>query len=127
MAILKSHHWHLVLASGGFTFFADYVKQLASLDEAHSNELEIIDGKLSGRVIGRVVDGEEKARILLQAVESQGVHTQQSIAMGDGANDLIMMAKAGLSLAYHAKPMVSAQADSAIRYCGFEGLLYALC
>ncbi|WP_371195784.1 phosphoserine phosphatase SerB [Glaciecola sp. SC05] len=126
MNILKQAGWKLGVASGGFTFFANHVKQLSHLDAAHSNELEVVDGKLTGKVLGKVVDGEEKARYLCLLAETFGISNAQTVAMGDGANDLVMMAKAGTSVAYHAKPAVSAVADIAIRFGGFEGLLFAL-
>ena len=126
MHILKQANWRLAVASGGFTFFADYVKQVASLDEAFSNQLAVENGMLTGEVVGKVVDGNEKARILLSLAEQYGIEQKQCVAIGDGANDLLMMQEAGTAIAYHAKPSVSDAADSAIRYCGFEGLLYAL-
>jgi phosphoserine phosphatase len=126
MRILKKANWRLALASGGFTFFADYVKKIADLDAAFSNQLDIDKGMLSGKVLGKVVDAEEKARILLDLASSYHITKSQTVAVGDGANDLIMMDEAGLSIAFHAKPAVSQAADVAIRYCGFEGVLFSL-
>jgi phosphoserine phosphatase len=126
MHILKQANWHLAIASGGFTFFADYVKGVAQLDAAFSNQLEVKDGILTGKVIGDVVDGAEKARILTHLSKEHGVAQTQCVAIGDGANDLIMMEKAGSSIAYHAKASVAKAADNAIRFCGFEGVLFSL-
>ncbi|WP_395340985.1 phosphoserine phosphatase SerB [Ningiella sp. W23] len=126
MLILKAFGWRLIIASGGFTFFANYVKQSADLDDAFSNDLEIVDGTLTGKVKGKVVDGQEKANILLHCKQKFKISEMQTVAIGDGANDLMMMAKAGTSVAFRAKATVEEKADSAIFHCGFEGLLYAL-
>jgi len=126
MRILKEANWTLALASGGFTFFADYIKHSLELDAAFSNQLEIIDGVLTGKVLGDVVDAKQKAQILLTLLNGSNIDAQQVIAIGDGANDLLMMEQAASSIAYHAKPAVAQAADTAINICGFEGLLYAL-
>ncbi|MFC3122110.1 phosphoserine phosphatase SerB [Agaribacter flavus] len=126
MQELKKHGWYLAIASGGFTYFADYVKALAGLNEAHSNVLEIDKGLLTGKVIGDIVDGEKKAQVLKQLQSSQNIAAHQTVAMGDGANDLIMMAAADLGVAYHAKPKVQEQAHVAINTGSFESLLYIL-
>lgn len=115
-----------LLVSGGFTFFADRVKARLGMDHAKSNELEIEDGRLTGRVIGDIVDGEEKKRQLLAMCERIGCSPLQAIAVGDGANDLPMMGAAGLSVAYHAKPAVRAQAMVAINEGGLDRLLEVL-
>lgn len=126
MKILKAANWKLAIASGGFTFFADYVKQLAQLDAAYSNLLDVQDGRLTGRLIGKVVDANEKARVLLLLAETFAIPKAQTLAMGDGANDVNMMEQAGTSVAYHAKPVISSNADVVIRYGGFESLLFSL-
>ncbi|WP_246840646.1 phosphoserine phosphatase SerB [Lacimicrobium sp. SS2-24] len=126
VTVLKQHGWKVALVSGGFTFFADYLKQRLGLDFARANELEIIDGKLSGQVQGDIVDGAVKASTLEQLAQRYGIEQQQTIAMGDGANDLQMMARAGLGVAYKAKPVVLQQADAAIRFGGLDELLYLL-
>ena len=121
----------VLLVSGGFTFFADRVKERLNIDFARSNLLEIIDGKLTGRLImqswGEICDGEEKRNTLLATCESLGITPKQTIAMGDGANDLPMMRlctdAGGLSVAYHAKPKVRAQAMVAINSGGLDRLL----
>ncbi|WKB53148.1 phosphoserine phosphatase SerB [Eleftheria terrae] len=115
-----------LLVSGGFTFFADRVKARLGMDHAKSNELEIEDGRLTGRVIGDIVDGEEKKRQLLAMCERIGCSPLQAIAVGDGANDLPMMGAAGLSVAYRAKPAVRAQAMVAINEGGLDRLLEVL-
>lgn len=116
-----------LLVSGGFTFFADRVGDRLRLDFARANVLELQDGVLTGRMVdqpwGDICDGAEKRRMLLQTCEQLGIAPSQSIAMGDGANDLPMMGAAGLSVAYHAKPAVRAQAMVAIDQGGLDRLL----
>lgn len=112
-----------LLVSGGFTYFADRVKERLGMDVARSNELEIADGRLTGRVLGDIVDGEEKKRQLLALCEQVGCSPLEAIAVGDGANDLPMMGSAGLSVAYHAKPKVREQAMVAINEGGLDRLL----
>ena len=112
-----------LLVSGGFTFFTDRIKAKLGLDYSHSNVLEIADGKLTGRVIGTVVDAEEKKRTVERICAELGIDTAQAIVMGDGANDLRMMSIAGLSVAFRAKPLVRAQADVALNFVGLDGIL----
>ncbi|KAB0580928.1 phosphoserine phosphatase SerB [Ideonella dechloratans] len=119
-----------LLVSGGFTFFTDRVKDRLKLDFARSNVLEIEGDTLTGRMVdqawGDIVDGEEKRRTLLQTCEQLGIAPGQAIAVGDGANDLPMMGVAGLSVAYHAKPAVRAQAKVSIEQGGMDRLLELL-
>jgi len=119
-----------LLVSGGFTFFTDRVKDRLKLDFARSNVLEIEGDSLTGRMVdqawGDIVDGEEKRRTLLQTCEQLGIAPAQAIAVGDGANDLPMMGVAGLSVAYHAKPAVRAQAKVSIEQGGMDRLLELL-
>jgi len=121
---------HTLLVSGGFTFFAERVKARLGLDELRANVLEIDGGRLTGRMVdqpwGDVCDGAEKRRALLQACERLGIAPGQAIAVGDGANDLPMMAAAGLSIAFHAKPAVRAQAAVAITEGGLDRALDVL-
>ena len=121
---------HTLLVSGGFTFFAERVKARLGLDELRANVLEIDGGRLTGRMVdqpwGDVCDGAEKRRALLQACERLGIAPGQAIAVGDGANDLPMMAAAGLSIAFHAKPAVRAQAAIAITEGGLDRALDVL-
>lgn len=112
-----------LLVSGGFTYFTDRMKQRLQLDYTHSNQLEIIDGKLTGKVIGGIVDGEEKKLTVERVCQEMGISPQQTIVMGDGANDLKMMSIAGLSVAFRAKPVVRAQADIALNFVGLDGIL----
>lgn len=119
-----------LLVSGGFTFFADRVKAGLGMDFARANRLEIADGHLTGRLIeqcwGDICDGAEKRRTLLEVASLLGIEPSQAIAVGDGANDLPMMGAAGLSVAYHAKPAVRAQAKVAINSGGLDRLLEVL-
>ena len=112
-----------LLVSGGFTFFTDRIKERLGLDYAHSNRLEIEDGKLTGRVVGGIVDAEEKKNTVLRVCREIGASPAQAIVMGDGANDLAMMGVAGLSVAFRAKPVVRAQADVALNFTGLDGIL----
>ena len=112
-----------LLVSGGFTFFADRVRERLGMHEAHSNTLEIEGGLLTGRVLGDIVDGEAKKQHLLRLCERIGCDPRQSIAVGDGANDLLMMGVAGLSVAYHAKPKVREQAMVSIQAGGLDRVL----
>ncbi len=123
---LKHHGWKVAIASGGFTYFADHLKQLLSLDAAYANVLEIIDGKLTGKVLGNVVDAQVKANSLLELQQTYQIPGEQTVAMGDGANDLTMMAAAYLGVAFHAKPIVLTQADSTINHQGLDCLLHWL-
>ncbi|KXI28567.1 phosphoserine phosphatase SerB [Paraglaciecola hydrolytica] len=124
--VLKQHNWKLAIASGGFTYFADYLAERLDLDAAVANKLEIVDGKLTGKVNGGIVDAQVKAQTLLALAEQWAIPHRQTIAMGDGANDLVMMAAASLGVALHAKPIVRQQADISIRRGGLDALLWVL-
>jgi phosphoserine phosphatase len=113
-----------VLVSGGFTFFTDRLRQQLTFDVARANELEIKDDKLTGRVIGPIIDASEKRHTLEMQAQALGVPTSAAIVMGDGANDLEMMSVAGLSVAFRAKPIVRAQADVALNFVGLDGVLF---
>ena len=115
-----------LLVSGGFTFFTERLKQRVGLDYAHANVLEIVDGKLTGHVLGDVLDAQGKADWLNRIRAELGLSSQQVVAIGDGANDLKMMAAAGIGIAYHAKPVVRAQATYAISHTGLDGVLNLL-
>ena len=123
MAAARAAGLRTLLVSGGFPYFADRVQQRLGMDVARSNELEIDHGRLTGRVVGDIVDGEEKRRQLLALCERVGCSPLEAIAVGDGANDLPMMSAAGLSVAYHAKPKVREQAMVAINEGGLDRLL----
>ncbi|WP_296447052.1 phosphoserine phosphatase SerB [Rhodoferax sp. UBA5149] len=130
VAACKQAGMKVLLVSGGFTFFADRVRDRLGIDFTRSNMLEIQDGVLTGRMLdqawGDICDGAEKRKMLLQTCEQLGISPRQAIAMGDGANDLPMMGEAGLSVAYHAKPKVREQAMVAINSGGLDRLLEVL-
>jgi phosphoserine phosphatase len=112
-----------LLVSGGFTFFTDRMKTRLGLNYTHSNLLEVVDGKLTGRVVGGIVDADEKKNTVERVCAELGISPKQAIVMGDGANDLKMMGISGLSVAFRAKPVVRAQADVALNFVGLDGIL----
>lgn len=124
LAALKQHGVRTLLVSGGFVFFTERLKQRLGLDYAHANTLEIVEGKLTGKVLGHILDAQGKAEWLVQIRNELELRPEQVIAMGDGANDLKMMMQAGVSIAYHAKPVVRAQASYAFNYVGLDGLVH---
>ena len=123
---LKKYDWKVAIASGGFTYFADHLKEMLTLDDAVANTLEIVDGKLTGKVLGQVVDAQVKADTLNALAEKYAIPASQTVAMGDGANDLVMMAAANLGVAFRAKPIVQAKADSTLNQSGLEGMIHWL-
>lgn len=123
LAAVKAAGLKTLLVSGGFTFFTDRMKHRLALDYTHSNVLEIDQGKLTGKVIGGIVDADEKKRTVERICNELGIATNQSIVMGDGANDLKMMSISGMSVAFRAKPIVRAQADVALNFVGLDGIL----
>lgn len=123
---LQKYGWKTAIASGGFTYFADYLKALLQLDFAASNQFDIEDGKLTGLVKGDVVDAQYKAKTLQRLLEEYGLDSQHSIAIGDGANDLAMMNVAGLGVAFHAKPKVQQQAQIVVNFADLTALLCLL-
>ena len=126
IAACKANHIKTMVISGGFTFFANHVKAILGLDYAVSNTLEVMDGKLTGNILGDIVDADRKAQELLKLRDELGLKPNQTIAIGDGANDLKMMAAAAVGIAYHAKPVVQQQAMYAINNTGLEGAIYLL-
>ena len=126
IAACKKNNITTLLVSGGFNFFADRVKAMLGLDYAVANSLEIIDGKLTGYILGNIVDAQTKANELTQLRDRLGLTTAQTIAIGDGANDLKMMSAAGIGIAYHAKPVVQAQATYALNHVGLDGAINLL-
>ncbi|POZ63740.1 phosphoserine phosphatase SerB [Chromobacterium alticapitis] len=111
-----------LLVSGGFTYFTDRLKDELGLDYAYANQLEAVDGILTGRVSGGIVDAETKKRLLIETRERLDLRPEQVLAVGDGANDLPMLREAGVGIAYHAKPRVSAEADIAIEHGGLDAI-----
>ena len=123
---LKALGYHTILVSGGFTYFADYVAERLGIDEVHANFLDIEEGEVTGHIQLPIVNGDKKAAIVQQTAERLGIEMTQVVCVGDGANDLPMMALADLGVAYNAKPIVQARADAAVNVTGLEGVLYAL-
>jgi phosphoserine phosphatase len=123
---LKEHGIKTLLVSGGFVFFTERLKARLGLDYTHANTLEVANGKLTGKVTGKVFDAQGKADWLVKTRDESKLKPGQVIAMGDGANDLKMMAQAGISIAYHAKPLVREQASYALNFVGLDGLVNLL-
>jgi phosphoserine phosphatase len=124
MQVLKRAGFKTAILSGGFTYFGNYLKQKFGIDYVYANELEIVDGKLTGRFIGDVVDGKRKAELLRIIAQVENINIAQTIAVGDGANDLPMLSTAGLGIAFHAKPKVKQTARQSISTIGLDGVLY---
>ena len=126
MYVLKKYGYKIAILSGGFTYFGQYLQKKYGVDYVYANELEIVDGKLTGRYLGDVVDGKRKAELLRLIAQVEKVDIAQTIAVGDGANDLPMLGIAGLGIAFHAKPKVVANAKQSINTIGLDGVLYFL-
>ena len=126
MYVLKKYGYKIAILSGGFTYFGQYLQKKYGIDYVYANELEIVDGKLTGRYLGDVVDGKRKAELLRLIAQVEKVDIAQTIAVGDGANDLPMLGIAGLGIAFHAKPKVVANAKQSINTIGLDGVLYFL-
>ena len=126
MYVLKRYGYKIAILSGGFTYFGNYLKNKFGIDYVYANELEIVDGKLTGRYVGEIVDGRRKAELLRLIAQVENVDIRQTIAVGDGANDLPMLSLAGLGIAFHAKPKVVANAQQSINTIGLDGVLYFL-
>ena len=120
----RRHGVKLLLVSGGFTFFTERLRERLGFDDTISNVLEIDAGKLTGKVLGGIVDSAAKAAKFRQLARRLGAAREQTVAVGDGANDLAMMAEAGTSIAFHAKPLVRAKATHALDYSGLDGVLH---
>ena len=126
MRILKKVGFMIAILSGGFTYFGTFLKQKYNIDYVYANELEIENGKLTGNHVGDIVDGKRKAELLRLIAQVENVDIRQTVAVGDGANDLPMISIAGLGIAFHAKPKVKATAKQSISTIGLDGILYFL-
>lgn len=127
MRVLKTSGYKIAILSGGFTYFGEYIQRKYNVDYVYANELEVdADGKLTGRYLGPVVDGHRKAELLRLIAQVEKINLAQTIAVGDGANDLPMISEAGLGIAFHAKPRVVANAQQSINTMGLDGVLYFL-
>ena len=127
ISVLKRCGYKIAILSGGFTYFGEYLQRRFGIDYVYANELEVDDnGKLTGRYLGEVVDGHRKAELLKLIAQVEKVNLAQTIAVGDGANDLPMISEAGLGIAFHAKPRVVANAEQSINTIGLDGVLYFL-
>jgi phosphoserine phosphatase len=126
MRILKKVGFKIAILSGGFSYFGNYLKQKYNIDYVYANDLEIVDGKLTGNHLGDIVDGKRKAELLRLIAQVENVDLRQTVAVGDGANDLPMISIAGLGIAFHAKPKVKANAKQSISTIGLDGILYFL-
>lgn len=126
MQVLKRAGFKTAILSGGFTFFGEYLKRRFGFDYVYANELEVENGRLTGRYVGEVVDGKRKAELLRLIAQVENVNIAQTIAVGDGANDLPMLSAAGLGIAFHAKPKVKESAKQSISTIGIDGVLYFL-
>ena len=126
MRVLKRAGYKIAILSGGFTYFGNYLKHKFGIDYVYANELEIVGGKLTGHYVGDIVDGQRKAELLKLLAQVENVDIAQTIAVGDGANDLPMITVAGLGIAFHAKPKVKQTARQSISTIGIDGVLYFL-
>jgi phosphoserine phosphatase len=123
---LHTMGYKTAIVSGGFTYFGNVLKEQLGIDYVIANQLDIKEGKLTGRVVEPIIDAEGKAQTLALLAEKEGIRLEQTVAIGDGANDLPMINLAGLGIAFHAKPVVKANAKQAISNMGLDGVLYLL-
>ena len=126
ISTLRKLGYKTAIVSGGFTFFGEYLQQRLGVDYVYANQLDIVDGLVTGQVSGDIIDGQRKAELLREIAEKEGLKLQQVIAVGDGANDLPMLGIAGLGIAFRAKPLVKASAEQSISNLGLDGILYLL-
>lgn len=123
---LRELGFKTAILSGGFDYFGNHLREKLGIDYVYANKLEIVDGKLTGKVLGDIVDADRKAALLAQLAAEQGLTLQQTIAVGDGANDLKMLGIAGMGVAFHAKPLVRESADYALTNLGLDAILYLM-
>ncbi len=126
VSTLKQLGYKTAILSGGFTYFGEFLKRKLGIDYVYANELSIADGRVTGEVTGRIVDGARKAELLQELADREGINLEQVIAVGDGANDLPMLSIAGLGIAFRAKPIVRENANQSISTLGLDGILYLL-
>ena len=126
LTTLRRFGYRTAILSGGFTYFGNHLQKVLPIDHVYANKLEIIDGKLTGRVIGPIVNAQRKADLLEKLAADEGVDRKQLIAIGDGANDLPMLSRAGLGIAFHAKPIVRQSAEHQVSTMGLDAVLYLL-
>ena len=126
ISALKNHGYYVVLVSGGFNYFAEYVKSSLGMDESYANDLDIVDNLVTGEITSAIVDGKRKAEILQAVAQRLGIKLSETVAVGDGANDLPMLGLADIGIAYRAKPIVRDQADYAVTVAGLDGVMTVL-
>lgn len=126
IATLRSLGYKTAILSGGFNYFGYYLQQKLGVDYVYANDLEVVDGKVTGRVSGEVVDGQRKAELLRELAQRENISLEQVVAVGDGANDLPMLSIAGLGIAFRAKPLVKAEAKQSISTLGLDAILYLM-
>ncbi len=126
ISTLRALGYKTAILSGGFNYFGEYLQNKLGIDYVFANELEIVDGKVTGNVRGEIVNGERKAQLLGELAEKEGISLEQVVAVGDGANDLPMLSIAGLGIAFRAKPLVKAEAEQSISNLGLDAILYLM-